>query len=1222
MRGRREQAAWREAAWREATVFGALWGALEVTFGSFLHVLRVPLSGLILTLTAVILVVAGRQLFPRPGFALRAALICAALKSFSPGGIIIGPMIAIVVEGLLIEGAALLLLRAPALAAMVGGALATLWTILQMLLTRLLLYGLSIFELYLALLRKAADALSLPPDSGWPVLGIFLGILLISGGSAGLLGLRLARQLRPDIKAGEIPLTPASRGIEAAAPLPADLRLVIALLTLILALLLLGDLRATLAALAIAVLGAYRLDIGALRFLGRARFWIASLLIGAGAGALLGEAPIQAWGVPISLAGLTAGAQMVLRSAALLIVLALLARHLPRGRFITLFDRLGLAPLGPAVGVAMGLLPALIEGWRGAARAGRRDPRALFMAVGELLNGAARLAQPTPAIFFITGAPSVGKTQRLEQLAAVARADGHNVGGVLQPRRRVEGERDHYDLVDLRDGHRAPLVHFEAGRAVFEPAGFERAAAAIAEAEGLVIVDELGHLEARGAGHWPSVEARVARGGAVFVFAVARRRVEAFEGRLPGAPEILDLDDPLAAPAPFQAQILKALAALTLLLSLACPQPAWATPSDEAEDAPVIVLGHREAPKSALTVLKGEALRGAAHVGEALEGVEGVEIDIAPKSTHLRLRGFDSRAVLLLIDGVPIDEVYSGALDLSALAVAPIERIEVDRGLTSVLYGPNTLGGVINLYTRAPRRRLEGEAELEAGPLYRGALLGQAARARLGGRLGPAALSLGGSFSRIEGFPLSNEYKTTKQNAEFHENGEIRDNSDGQRYSLNAHATYNPLPGLKISLSANNFDQKRGIPTMESAGYTRIWRFIEYTTRTLSVSARYHPDTTPRWAFQGVEAHAWISDHQDHLIDCEDLDCARLTTDTKAWFVESRWENEARGGGLTPRFALWEGQELALNLSGRREEHTEREIRPTAGAVNESWSPPSYFSSQTLNLAAESTQRWGGWRWVLGGGISDLTLLSEAHRDKNYPVSDRALRASDGRLFIDYSFAGGRLLGAVGHKTRYPTLKELFSNSVGGNPTLEAERAWMYELGLEGVLLGLGLHGRVFYSQVEDLIDRAESAYANVAEATLAGVELGLESAPRARVGLQLGYTHLYSHDARADRPLDRRTPHTLSAVGRATWGQTDLKISALMRAGQRSIFYDPARYAWRDDEVPASLLIGARVQHTLLKGRVYTYLDGRNLLDEDYQTGGFAPQPGRRVVAGLGGVL
>ena len=91
--------------WTYAALFGALWGALEVTLGTALHLGRVPLKGLLLGSLGLLCLVAARRLQPRPGVCLLAGLVAAFLKVFALGGLYPGPLIGVLAEAVLVEAA-------------------------------------------------------------------------------------------------------------------------------------------------------------------------------------------------------------------------------------------------------------------------------------------------------------------------------------------------------------------------------------------------------------------------------------------------------------------------------------------------------------------------------------------------------------------------------------------------------------------------------------------------------------------------------------------------------------------------------------------------------------------------------------------------------------------------------------------------------------------------------------------------------------------------------------------------------------------------------------------------------------------------------------------------------------------------------------------------------------------------------------------------------------
>jgi len=88
---------------------------------------------------------------------------------------------------------------------------------------------------------------------------------------------------------------------------------------------------------------------------------------------------------------------------------------------------------------------------------------------------------------------------------------------------------------------------------------------------------------------------------------------------------------------------------------------------------------------------------------ELLRGVEGINIARqggTGQPTSLYMRGGESDHVLWLIDGVRIGSVSAGIPAIQDLPIDSIERIEIVRGVRSSLYGPDAMGGVVQIFTR------------------------------------------------------------------------------------------------------------------------------------------------------------------------------------------------------------------------------------------------------------------------------------------------------------------------------------------------------------------------------------------------------------------------------------------------------------------------------------------------------------------------------------------
>ena len=135
--------------------------------------------------------------------------------------------------------------------------------------------------------------------------------------------------------------------------------------------------------------------------------------------------------------------------------------------------------------------------------------------------------------------------------------------------------------------------------------------------------------------------------------------------------------------------------------------------SAEQAIATVNVTGARFASDAALmpigaSVITADDIRraGASDVNAAIRKIGGVfgrqSLDGSP-DFGLDLRGFGSNSsqnMVILVDGVRLNENELAGTILSSIPVETVERIEITRGGSSVLYGEGATGGVINIITR------------------------------------------------------------------------------------------------------------------------------------------------------------------------------------------------------------------------------------------------------------------------------------------------------------------------------------------------------------------------------------------------------------------------------------------------------------------------------------------------------------------------------------------
>jgi hypothetical protein len=177
-------------------VFGALWGISEITLGSVLKSLNVPFSGAVLSAIGLTIALVGRAFVPRKGSTLFIGVIAMLLKLFSLGGVIIGPMAAIFSEALIAE-IALSLSGAPRRASfLLAGALGVAWTLVQPFVTGPLLFGRTVFVVWMDLLDTGSRFLGIQASAVLWIALALLAVYLLIGCVSGWLGWEVAMQLK------------------------------------------------------------------------------------------------------------------------------------------------------------------------------------------------------------------------------------------------------------------------------------------------------------------------------------------------------------------------------------------------------------------------------------------------------------------------------------------------------------------------------------------------------------------------------------------------------------------------------------------------------------------------------------------------------------------------------------------------------------------------------------------------------------------------------------------------------------------------------------------------------------------------------------------------------------------------------------------------------------------------------------------------------------------
>ncbi len=191
-----------------------------------------------------------------------------------------------------------------------------------------------------------------------------------------------------------------------------------------------------------------------------------------------------------------------------------------------------------------------------------------------------------------------------------------------------------------------------------------------------------------------------------------------------------------------------------LLLSVVVPLAAHA---DEAADTIVVTANRAEQPLSRVgnqvSVLDTPAIaaRQTQFATDLLRTTPGVQVtrNGGPGGiAAVFIRGAESDQTVALIDGVKLNNPASpgGGFDFGNLLTGNIARIEVLRGPSTVLWGSQAIGGVVNIVTAAPTEALTANVRAEGGSFGTGQVVGN-----VSGKAGPVSASAGAGYFRSTG---------------------------------------------------------------------------------------------------------------------------------------------------------------------------------------------------------------------------------------------------------------------------------------------------------------------------------------------------------------------------------------------------------------------------------------------------------------------------------------
>jgi vitamin B12 transporter len=512
---------------------------------------------------------------------------------------------------------------------------------------------------------------------------------------------------------------------------------------------------------------------------------------------------------------------------------------------------------------------------------------------------------------------------------------------------------------------------------------------------------------------------------------------------------------------------------------------------------------------------------------EALRLLPGVYVRTANDTPRIDVRGFRSRHVLLLIDGVPMNSTDDNQFDPRQIPTESIREVNVTYGASSILYGDNAMAGVIEVVTETPRAGVHGGGSADLGKATQGDGTGRISIA--GGR---ASIVATGSAFSTGGFSLPDGFTATST-----ENGGIRGNSDVDRRSGLVKVAVAATSALRLGALVSVNRGSYGIPPSTVADKSDIFaQTVQYqrVDRYRNLLGQGSFDWGVAKAFN-LRGWGYVNGQNEDRSRYDSATYSSVDDPLVSGTYKEHNESRISGGQLLGRWDLARAGALRLTVNGRRESFD------TSGVIRD----------VTVGGSGSGSGSGSGGGGGGGGGKGGTTTttpttyalrsFAESHRLdvfstgvewEVHPVTrtgavvgfarnwqQRAGAADDAGTSLiaglTYDVSKVVRLHVSGtRKVRFPSITQLY-DAAAGNSSLQAERANEGEGGVTATWPRLGTFGAtVFTTHVTGFIERDSGArYSNRDRYGFTGTEFTYDTRPFRFVSVHASYSYLDSQD-------------------------------------------------------------------------------------------------------------
>ncbi|MFV0529925.1 MAG: TonB-dependent receptor plug domain-containing protein [Flavobacteriales bacterium] len=565
------------------------------------------------------------------------------------------------------------------------------------------------------------------------------------------------------------------------------------------------------------------------------------------------------------------------------------------------------------------------------------------------------------------------------------------------------------------------------------------------------------------------------------------------------------------------------------------------------------------------------------------------------------VRGFDLRAVPVYMDGIPVYVPYDGYVDLGRFTTFDLAAIDVSKGFSSMLYGPNSLGGAINLISRKPVEKLEYDGSF--GIINAN---GYRSNINIGSNWGNFFVQGGYSYLYRASYTLSDKFVP-----HAYEDGGERENSYRTDQKINLKIGWTPNENQEYVLGYINQQGEKGSPVYagedESNSLSkrpRYWQWPDWDKET------YYFLSNTAWNDKNyIKTRFYYDRFKNSLYSFDD---ETYTTQDKSYAFQSRYNDYTYGGSLEYGTTIIPKNELKFSAHYKKDVHRENNLGE----------PVRNFEDNTFDFALENIYKLNDKLMIIPGVSysSRKNVRAEDYDSSTNTVSDydkgKASNTFNGQLGVFYQFKKNHKVGiTASRKTRFATIKDRYSYRMGRavpNPDLKPETSDNYDLTYSGKFFKkLSFQTSLFYSHLTDAIisvsnvQPGKSQMQNAGLAEFKGVEVAAQYNIRHNLLLGANYSYIERDNLADPEILFTDVPYT------KVFSYVQYEPVKRMRI-MVNMEYNSLRYSTDyGTKAPEFILV-----NTLISGQILKYMSVEagvnNIFDKNYMLTEGYPEEGR----------